>query len=67
MQDHRRLQDAVAAVPVADVEANLLARFPKQATRFTSDVVAERSSLAEFRKESLGYQATYHPSTVCGL
>ncbi|CAE7470611.1 unnamed protein product [Symbiodinium microadriaticum] len=54
-------QDAVAAVPVADVEANLLARFPKQATRFTSDVVAER------RDELLRFSCTMSTMPVRGM
>eukprot|EP00439_Symbiodinium_sp_Y106_P057384 s2030_g8.t1 len=46
-----RLQDAVAAVPVSEVEQNLLARFPKPATPFAPNAAAERSSLANFMKE----------------
>ena len=56
-----RLQDAVAAVPVSEVEQNLLARFPKPATPFAPNAAAERSSLANFMKEVLGYKPTYHP------
>ena len=51
----------MAAVPVSEVEQNLLARFPKPATPFASNAAAERSSLANFMKEVLGYKPTYHP------
>ena len=48
-----RLQAAVAEVPVAAIERDLLATFPKPETSFSSGVLAERSAVPSFVQKSV--------------